>query len=140
MNATKMIASLIFLLSLPSRLPGSMDSFLGEWKAAGNGLTKVQIRISGSQLRLPAFGRCHPEDCDWGEVDAQPYAPEACPSVTDTAEVISAEFITSFARRLLLAYPTGTDRPRIEVFTVFTDRSGRSPYHAVTLLTRTGLN
>ena len=137
MTPKKTFGLLFVLLSLPIYLSGSTDRFVGEWKATNNGITKVQIRLSRNQLKLRAFGACHPQDCDWGEVDVQAYVPEVCLRLNDTAEVISAQFVMGFAKKLLIAYPMGTDQLRVETFTVFTDTSGRSPYHSVTIMTRT---
>lgn len=123
-------------LLLNGRLLGGMDRFVGEWRAAGHGVTKVQIRSSGNRLRLHAFAACRPQDCDWGEVDAPAYAPKVSESVRDAADAVSAQFVTKFSRTLLLAYPVDAEQLRVETFTVFTDRSGRSPYHQVTLLKR----
>jgi len=136
MTTTRMIYTLTFLLGLSICVFGATDRFVGEWKATGHGITRIQVQLSNGQLRLHAFGACHPQDCDWGEVDAQAYAPNVSASVRDTTEVISAQFVTGFSRTLLLAYPVGADQLRVEAFTVFTDTSGRSPYHQATVLKR----
>jgi hypothetical protein len=37
--------------------------------------------------------------------------------------------VTTFSRTMLIARPAGRTRLVIETFTVFTDSSGRTPYH-----------
>ena len=136
MTTKKAIFALILILGLPICLFGGIDQFVGEWKGTGSGLTRIQIRLAGDQVRLRAFGACHPQDCDWGEVNAQPYAANVGAGVLDTAEAVSAQFVSGFSRTFLVAYPVGTYQLRVESFTIFTDTSGRSPYHSTTLLTR----
>ena len=33
------------------------------------GLTKLEITKNGDKWQMQAWGRCHPEDCEWGKVD-----------------------------------------------------------------------
>lgn len=107
MATNRVINTLTLLLGLPICFFGATDRFVGEWKVtSGGGLTKIQIQLSNSQLRLHAFGACHPNNCDWGEVDAQAYAPDVSASVRETAEVISAQFVTSFRGRFCLYTPS----------------------------------
>ncbi len=35
-----------------------------------NGVTRLQISAAGDQLTIHAWGKCEPEDCDWGEKSA----------------------------------------------------------------------
>jgi len=53
---------------------------------------------------------------------------------------MSAQFMTSFSRTLVILHPADTDQLRVELFTVFTDTSGRPPIHSVALLQRGGEN
>ena len=137
MALRRVMLAVTILLSAPIFLFGSLDRFVGTWNATGRGLTKMQISVSGKQVRLHAFGSCHPQDCDWGEVDGQAYAPGVEENVLDTAKAVTAQYETGFSRTIIAIYPRDTvDELRVDTFTVFTDSSGRSPYHATTLMRR----
>ena len=114
---------------------GSLDQFTGTWTTSGRSLTRIQITRSHDQVKLHAFGACHPQDCDWGEVIAQPYAPAVDASVSTATNAITAQYNTSFSKRFLAIVPGNSpEELRVEIFTVFTDDSGRSPnYHSVIL-------
>jgi hypothetical protein len=65
-------------ISLSLMLAGTLSAasparYLGNWKNAdGNtgGVTRLVITGAGVNLKLHAFGKCSPTDCDWGVVDA----------------------------------------------------------------------
>jgi hypothetical protein len=57
--------------------------------------------------------------------------------VLDSAKAVTAQYETGFSRTIIAIYPGNTvDELRVDIFTVFTDSSGRSPYHATTLMRR----
>lgn len=132
----KMIFVLPVLLCLPISMFGSIDRFIGQWRTTGRGLTRIQIYFSGNQLQIHTFGSCVPQDCDWGVVSAQAYAPNVSTNIRETTEAISAFYETTFVKTLLIVYPADVNQLRVEAFSVFTDRSGRSPYHMTTILKR----
>jgi hypothetical protein len=122
----------LFIAALPAL--GQSNRFEGHWvQPDSQGITAVDIQTVNGSLRLRAFGRCDPKDCDWGEVAAQPYSTAVNKPGID---VVSADFDFGFARSRLTMYPEDTDRLRLEVFTVFVDASGRSAYHTVEVLRR----
>ena len=90
----------------------------------------------GEQLRLHVFGRCIPNDCDWGEVDARAYGPSVAANLRNSTRAVMAQFETNFARRVLVARPEGANRLVIETFTAFTDSSGRTAYQSVDTMER----
>jgi hypothetical protein len=61
----------------PAGFPAAMlQYFPGVWEnidPATRGITKLKIRASGSELFVQAWGKCVPNDCDWGEVKAEKY-------------------------------------------------------------------
>ena len=76
MTRKQSINAIALVLGLPMYFyADTADRFIGEWSARNGGVTTIQIQRSNDQLRLHAYGSCHPTDCGWGEVDAQPYAP-----------------------------------------------------------------
>ncbi len=136
-TTNRMANAILLLLVLPTCFyADAVDRLVGEWRAASLGITRIQIRRSDSQLRIHAFGSCHPQDCDWGEVDAQPYAafaPKA--SLRDSLAAISALFDAGFSKTLVVIYPGGPDQVRLETFTSYKDPS-RTPFHDTEIMKR----
>src|SRR5215472_6275238 len=96
MTRKQSINAIALVLGLPMYFyADTADRFIGEWSARNGGVTTIQMQRSNDQLRLHAYGSCHPTDCDWGEVDAQPYAPRV--DLRDSVVVVSAQFVTTFS-------------------------------------------
>jgi hypothetical protein len=57
-------------VTTPATPPATADSLAGTWTNSEtvelNGLTKLDIAVTGSQLSIHAFGKCDPTPCDWG--------------------------------------------------------------------------
>ena len=131
-------SSVLFCL-LAGCLPAFADTsrFEGQWTdPQSQSITSLEIRNVAGTLRLHVFGKCVPRDCDWGDLDVQTYAPGVDQNLKDTVEALTAEFHPAFKRTILVLYPAEQDRLRVETFTVFTDSSGRLPYHTVQMLNR----
>jgi len=50
------------------------NSFNGNWENVNTntpGITKMDIQSSGKNVYVHIWGSCHPEDCDWGVVEAR---------------------------------------------------------------------
>ncbi len=67
---TVLLGSLFF--TGPSR-GAAPAAFVGEWcnkdfNTRAN--TRIRIYLDGQNLRVHMWGRCHPEECDWGETTA----------------------------------------------------------------------
>jgi hypothetical protein len=60
--------------------PAQQDALSGTWTnpapEAQNGLNKLEISANGDQVTLHAWGKCAPNDCDWGTQIAQKNGPE----------------------------------------------------------------
>ena len=118
---------------------GELFMFNGIWSNTDRekgGITRVEIRTVGKQLRVRVFGRCHPNDCDWGEVDARAYGPNVSADLRTSTHAVMAQFETNFSRTVLIARPEGATRLAIETFTAFTDSSGRTAYQSVDTMER----
>jgi hypothetical protein len=87
----------------------------------------VTVTRPGGNLRVRIHGQCHPNDCDWGTANATAYAPNAGANLESQAAVIVATFNQSFARKIVVLRRSGSDLT-YEVFTEFTDGSGRTHY------------
>jgi len=112
--------------------------FNGQWINTDRntrGVTRVQIRTVGKELRLRAFGSCHPQDCDWGEVNARPYGTTVTADFSTSTRAVVAQFDTGAIRTLLIARPAGPDRLVIETFTDF-GASGRTAYQSAYVMER----
>ena len=52
------------------------NEFIGSWRNLDpdtESITKVQIRMENNEIFIHMWGKCHPEDCDWGEEKPEPY-------------------------------------------------------------------
>jgi len=111
----------------------ALNQFTGNWKNADpntRGITTLVISGNGNALRMHAWGKCHPQDCDWGEVDAYAYAPNVSSPIDPTAQAVSAVYTTGFSQTLVIVTPAGKNTLRVQVYTRFTDNSNRSNYTA----------
>jgi hypothetical protein len=80
---------------------------LGEWHnidSSTPGLTRVVITENGSEVALHAWGKCHPEDCDWGPVFGIVYGKTVRDNLISAAHAISAMVQTNFNETLLPSY------------------------------------
>ena len=122
-----------------NRAPAGLNRFTGTWKNISlntGGITSLEIKLDGTKVMVQAWGKCHPADCDWGQVEAQPYGPSVSSNLAAATQVLSAVFQPGFSQRLMLIYPEGKDRLRVEVLTRYTDRSGRSNFRSIDTLAR----
>jgi hypothetical protein len=91
----------------------------------------VEILIQGNKIH--PYGACLPTACDWGVIKAKGFA-----SSVDSADItrLVAKKTTGFdqAEITLSLEPDG--RLRAELFTHFTDSSGRADYSTVNYYTR----
>ena len=102
--------------------------FMGSWvNQDGNtgGITRVDIRSSDGRTRLHMWGRCHPTDCDWGEVDAK-----------SVAGTLQANWDPGFAVTEQELGVLSGGRLQVTSYTHFTDNSGRADYTKTEIFTR----
>ncbi len=108
------------LISGTPRVDAAINAFVKEWKNVDpntRGITRINISRDGGFLVGHAFGKCHPADCDWGEVRV-PYQ----------GSPIIVPYKFSFATDTLTAQLTNGRRLEVQVSTHFTDSSGRPDY------------
>jgi len=130
-RTTLSLAALIVALAFASTAFASLNQFSGEWKNADpntRGVTALEIRVMGANVTVHAWGQCQPQDCDWGQVNAYAYASSVSSNLAASAEAVSADFRTNFSQTLLVMRAVPGNRLRAEVFTHFTDNSGRTNY------------
>jgi hypothetical protein len=93
------------------------------------GLVQIEIRDN----KIHPYGACHPDPCDWGKLKAKSFAQNVDSGL---AVALMAKQNTGFSHvEITLSLERG-GRLRAEVFTHFTDGSGRADYRSVDYFTR----
>lgn len=117
------------------------QDFVGTWVNTNqntNSITRVVVTRAGTALRIQAFGKCQPSDCDWGQATLLTYGR----SVQDADHIAAtATYNKGFSNTLLTLTLGGTGRSQINLqgFTQFTDNSGRQNYLSQESFRRAGL-
>jgi len=91
----------------------------------------TMIEISGNKIH--PYGQCHPQPCDWGVIKAKSFTAGVN---LGAAAALHAKTSMSFATRDIVATLETDGRMRVEVFTHFTDNSGRGDYRVVDFFVR----
>jgi hypothetical protein len=130
------LAALLALAAAPAH--AQMSRFLGNWDAADESgqVARVLITMEGTTLKVHLWGRCGHGYCDWGEQPGAAFADRPDHDPFDTAEGILTEYWIPEERSRVVIRPAGDDRIEIEVYTQFTDSSGRNSYRLHNLLRR----
>ncbi|HMB63518.1 MAG TPA: toll/interleukin-1 receptor domain-containing protein [Eudoraea sp.] len=105
----------------------------GDWintDSDTRGITRIAIRVSNSGIYVQAWGKCHPKDCDWGQVKAEAFSDNISSSTATATRLLSATFTTSFSVKRLVIRAESNERILLENTTRFTDQSGRENYSA----------
>jgi len=83
-------------------------------------ITRVHIRQNGGRIILHVWGRCHPTECDWGEVTAKA-----------SGSVLLATWDQKFAIKTQELRTLSDGTLQLSTHTHFTDKSGRSDYDTI---------
>ena len=129
MNLNRPLLLLAIILLTVSTASADINQFAGKWKNVDpqtGGITNINIDVSGSHIRIQAWGKCHPSDCAWGSAAGTAYAPNVQSSLVETADTISTIYLTSFSQMLLIIRPAEQSQIKIELLTKYTDQSGRA--------------
>ena len=116
----------------------SLAQFAGEWENVNpntRGVTALKITVSGTNVKVHAWGQCTPTDCDWGDMQAYAYAPNVSSNLAASAVAVSVVHKESFAERLMILRSSGTQL-QAATYTRFTDTSGRTAYADVEMFKR----
>lgn len=95
--------------------------------------TRGLVRIAIDAKKIHPYGACHPDACDWGVLKAKSFAASVDSS---NATALQAKKVTSFSRAEITLSLESDGRLRAEVFTHFTDGSGRADYRTVNYFVR----
>ncbi len=133
MKKMTLFLSALFLLTIC--LPGvaQINQFDGNWvnvASTTGGVTKLKIDVAGTSVKLQVFGKCQPTDCDWGKVEATAYAPNVGSNLVTTARSLTAIYNPGFATKIVVVTPLRGLRLQADIYTRFTDGSGRTNYDA----------
>jgi hypothetical protein len=109
-------------------------SFVGKWVAAkkDGGITRLEITGKGNKLKIQAWGKCHPKDCDWGAV------PLNLLGETVSAQELPYGFATWDLKFKVAHMTLRLERNDlvVERYDIYTDDSGRSNYRAASRFKR----
>jgi hypothetical protein len=122
------IVSLFILVSAEA---APLNDFQGYWvniDANTRGITKVDIKVSGNDVTVQAWGQCHPQDCDWGRVRGTAYASNVSSSVARDTRALTAVFTQSFKRTFVIIQPARNNQIRIESYDEFLGSDRRTNY------------
>lgn len=130
------LAAAIATAALTGAAWANIGEFIGSWNNVDSGtrdITRVVVSPAGAgEVTVQAFGRCHPQDCDWGVVPGHGFADNVG---SNDIRVVKARFNAGFKHTdlTLRLTPNGL---RYQILTTFTDNSGRSDYEAEGMLRR----
>lgn len=141
MRPIRVMLAFLLLLIPSSVASADISQFSGKWKNVDTtgALTTLLIEVKGTRVGIRAWGRCRPSDCEWGYATGTAYASSVQSNLRETAQAISTIYINSFSQKLLIIRPAGDGQIEVEMFTKFTDQSGRANYTRVERLSRVGV-
>ena len=134
--AIALVACLVVAFSLSSA-SANLNRFAGKWENTdpkAGGLTRLEISVTGTKVKVHAYGDCEPADCDLGDIEGVAYAPSVDSNLTETAKAIIVKYADG--ERIMVIRPVEADRLQVETFTRFSDKSGRADYTAVYTFSR----
>jgi hypothetical protein len=129
----RVIVAWVFSLGWAVCLPANaaINDFVGPWNnadSATRGISRLEFRREGDQLFVHAWGKCHPRDCDWGEVAVQPFVPKVGIPVEEGANAFIAEYDKSAEKTMLMGHISQDGTFDVKAFTIWLDNSGRRDY------------
>jgi len=131
-KTTYLLVLSLLAFASSSGVSAQLDLFSGYWKNVDSntgGVTTLEIGLNGIDVAVQAWGKCHPTDCDWGVAyPSYAYGPIVSSDLISEALAISAVWTTSFSETLMIVQPVEEDRLQADVYTRFTDGSGRTAY------------
>jgi hypothetical protein len=130
------ITSLLILVIFAAAANAQKNRFVGTFVAEDpdtGGITRLTLSEDDT---VNVWGRCHPDDCDWGEETAVAHAPSVGSDLRDSARALSAIYVKNFVVVVLIIKPLKDDKLSVEVFKRFIDHSGRTAYTAKYVMVR----
>jgi hypothetical protein len=126
----------VLVVALSSSAHADIGQFVGKWKNVNSntgGVTTLEISLSGDKVKVHAWGRCHPTDCDWGTVDATAYGRAIDSHLPGDAQTLEATFYDSI--QVIIDLAEG-NKLRVEVLDRSRAGSGKSSFSFVETFSR----
>src|SRR5262249_52516964 len=140
------LAALILTLAIQSSAFAQVNQFEGPWVNVDpntSGVTKLDINVFylfGIRfITVRGWGQCHPTDCDWGTVGATAYTQGVSHDPNAKARELTGPFMPGFEFKLMVLKPLRGGRLQADLYTRFTDGSGRTNYNATYIFKREGI-
>src|SRR4051812_28360278 len=99
------LAAGILLVTMSGSAYAAIGQLEGRWKNVDpetRGLTTLDVTGDGDRVKVHAWGKCDPTDCDWGTVDATAFAPSVDSALPSNARTLIADYKTSFSESILV--------------------------------------
>ena len=128
--------SILFIFVFAGAVDAQKDRFVGAFVNIDpntRGVTRLELNDDDT---INVWGRCHPNDCNWGPETAFAYGSHVAADLRTAADAVTATYVKGFATTILLITPLKENRIRVDVFTRFTDRTRRSAYAQSYVLVR----
>jgi hypothetical protein len=112
----------------------AVSDYLGEWTNADpntRGISRLSVRKDVARVVVQLWGNCHPNDCDWGTVQATPLARSVQSSAAAPITAINATYSPGFAEKRVTLRMAARNNLTATVDTHFTDNSGRADYESI---------
>jgi hypothetical protein len=125
------ILMMCVMLAVGGTASAQTARFQGHWKNVDvhtRGLVELDIKVSGLDVDVKAWGACQPHPCDVGNTDAHLFGPSVSSNLGTSTRVLIVRYKESFAERTLVIEPRGPNELAAQLYTHFTDGSQRTNY------------
>ena len=112
------LALIVFFLGMGIASATELKAFNGTWVNTDtntNGLTKVVVKGAGGKASVHVWGKCSPQDCDWGWSNCNSYADGH----------LSTHYRSDLSVRNLTITMPNPGTLTVQMHTHFIDNSGR---------------
>ena len=133
---TLILMFLVVLMVFSATANAQKEWLVGNFVATDANTRRITRVTLTADDQIHVWGKCHPSDCDWGLVPVDTYGPNVDADLQTSAKSVSAIYLPGFARTFVIVKPLDENKIQVDVFTKFTDRSGRTPYMIRQILIR----
>ncbi|MCU1348590.1 MAG: hypothetical protein JWO56_1620 [Acidobacteria bacterium] len=126
----KTLLLLVVCLLAATATSAQISMFTGTWvntNSATRGIVRFTVTGATPVLSIQVWGACHPNPCDWGKQVAYAYGPDVSSNPVTKALAVTSIYNTAFSQTILTLHPNPATMT-VNVYTRFTDRSGRFAY------------
>ena len=138
----KIVFILTVLLGPFSGFGATLSDFTGTFKnvnSSTRGITKIFVykKVLGNEenLYMRVMGKCHPQDCHWGDVNATGYSTKPNENLEDKTVGVTAIYKNNSSKKIVtVSLGEQPSEIKVTVYNEFKDNSGRVPYMKVHIL------